>query len=179
MLIFDCENEVWWEVIRLFLLTLWVANAIAFVRTVKMNEIMNTVMYCTRCGGAVTDTMKYCPQCGSFIARPCAGTPSVIPPPYRRVPVQPVAEKPVGESRRNPLGLAGFIVAMAVFVLMVLTKDMDFMDKVMREASFGIMSVIGFVLSCCGLGNRPVGFAVAGLVINAVWLTFMLLIIAG
>lgn len=126
----------------------------------------------------MTDTMKYCPQCGSFIVRPCGVTPGVVPPPYRRASVPPVAEEPAGESRRNPLGLTGFIIAMAVFVLMVLTKNMDFMDKVMREASFGIMSVIGFVLSCCGLRIRPVGFAVAGLVINAVWLTFMLFIIA-
>lgn len=164
---------------------------------------MNTVLFCTQCGERLTSAMNFCPRCGSPVyvpqeepRRPAATAGSDCVAPEDAVPEAPVVMPPpyVGNNQpatvvdgydddyenrsANSLGISGFILSMIAFLVLLLAKKSGFVDESTRIGVFGIVCVIGFVLSCCGLRRRPVGFAVAGLIINAVWVTFLLFFLA-
>lgn len=121
-------------------------------------------MFCTECGNSVPPRGLKCAVCGA--ATPLAAGASAAPPGHP----QPAAY--VSAHQYYPQSYGGDGLAIAGFIL-------GLIGLLLSWSCFGlIFSVVGLILSGCGMRSQQRGLAVAGLVLSLVAIAITVTLVA-
>ncbi|MCD8204679.1 MAG: zinc-ribbon domain-containing protein [Coprobacillus sp.] len=121
-------------------------------------------MYCKKCGGQISEDAQFCPYCGE----PQFNRDSQTGNTYRET--TPEERKKYGQSSKNYLGLAGFIVSLVAIVFMGL-----------------VVAIVGLVLSLVAYRRRnqysdyntlAKAGVIIGIVALAIWLIVFIVALA-
>lgn len=133
-------------------------------------------MYCKYCGNKLSDGAILCPQCGRLFEDALSGLPAAPQ-------AKPASSEPA--NKINPLGIAGFAIALSASLLAVLMLFFVNGESKLPVTMFWLCSlavlcamVVSIIaLALAGKRRMKKGFAIAGLVISAAYLVGLIVLV--
>ena len=132
-------------------------------------------MFCQKCGKELVEMDTFCPYCGTRLTPPPKPESAAI-----QSAVQEASPDPAKTARpkTNVLAIVGFSLAFFAIAMVILTFLKGELLYLSVPASIAglVCSIIGRV-HCKKLGGSGRGFAITGIVLNAVSLALVILLI--